>query len=267
MVGAERQHGGRRGRELPGHGVGQLAARRRRDTGRHLDGVGRGHRQTIDQLGLVLEAQRAGADPLPATLHLRRHGRRHIERFQLLESGQLHHGLVERDAQRRRHLDVTFGLEAEHLERAGRRLEGFRLSLWREGGVDGVAGAGRGQCLGRAVEVLDVVIGDLPLAQTGEHRADGVGTQWLTVDDRRTVIVVLRRRITGAELYALVVVRGVLVLHVVLRRGSLVGVGARRARCRHHRQDQDRHQHSTRNRTRPYGHGGSPSAGRMLFPV
>ena len=118
--------------------------------GGHGDRVVGRHRQAVPVGGV--EAQRRRADPLPASLDGRRDGRRHVGRGQLGDRADGDHRLVERDRQERRQPDLARRLDAQHLERLGRRRRRIDVLVGRERDV-GLLALGAGDRLGRPVEL------------------------------------------------------------------------------------------------------------------
>ena len=156
--------------ELPRHGVGQLATGLRDGARRNLHPVFGGHGQPVEQVGIVLEPQGAGADPLPAAGQLGRDGDRNVERVELLDGGQRHHRLVEGDADERGDVHRALGLEAEHFEGTARHVRYRIVGAGREGYIDRLTDKWGPQGLGGTVEVETVAVGPEPFGQSGEDR-------------------------------------------------------------------------------------------------
>ena len=176
--------GGGRRTERPGDGLGELGAVRRPSCPPAPRRVARGSRQSIDRAGHELEPQRAGADPAPPAFDGRRDTRRDVGSVELLEGGERHHRLVERDAQERGDVDRTLGLVAEHVQRAaGRGNRPIAVGGGRERRVDRVADERRRQRLGRTVEVGAVGGRDVPLGEPSEDRVDVGLRERLAIDD------------------------------------------------------------------------------------
>ena len=169
--------------------VGELGTVRRGGPGRHRDRVLGRRGESVDprlRVGHDLESQRACSDPAPASVDSGRHLDRDVGGVELVEGGQWNHGLVEGQGEERSDVHLAVGLEPDDLERAvgdgvrHRRSVGRR----RERSVDGLTDQRGAERLGRTVELLRVVVRNLPGRQTVEHRLHLVGCQRRSVGER-----------------------------------------------------------------------------------
>ena len=128
-------------------------------------------RNAIDGARFVLEAHGTGAEPQPATRHLRSDRDRDVGPFDLIEGAERDHRLVEGDRDERRQIDRTLGLVAKDLERSGV----VHLGLWgRSGGrkclIERRPGTGPRPRLGRTEELDLVGLVRREVGQTAEQQ-------------------------------------------------------------------------------------------------
>ena len=169
-----------------GHGFSQLGAARRAGSGRDGHGVFGGGREPVDGTGLQFETEGAGPDPAPPAFHRGLDDDRDVGLQQLVEGGELDHGLVEGDAEERGHSHLTLGLEARHVQRSGRWFGRIVIGGWRgrEGGLHRVTHQWRSQRVGWSVEVLLVVGVGFQFREAGQHRRHLLVGQHRALDHR-----------------------------------------------------------------------------------